>query len=233
MINQRAIKMTCRVLFALSLIVIFPGISAKADFILSTYGTGTPIGSWAYSKQIGVGQGNSETYIPVKADYGKAVFQGYVQYDAQGVIVTRGSGVFGEDTIYVFRTYVTSTTDSTITILTGSDDGHATYINGVFEGGGGFAQLSTITLNLTAGVPVEIEQSNYNGPGSMESLVQRVDNGQRIDSVPGISISAVPEPSSLVLFGSGLMLLVFRVTRHLILVPGGRRDASPPAPRRP
>jgi hypothetical protein len=61
---------------------------------------------------------------------------------------------------------------------------------------------------------VLIEQATYNGPGLMESLVQRVDNGSRIESVAGITISAVPEPSAIVSLSGGLLIAAAGMRRR-------------------
>jgi hypothetical protein len=38
---------------------------ARGDFIVSLYGSGTAENSWAYSSAVGVGKGNSTTYVPL------------------------------------------------------------------------------------------------------------------------------------------------------------------------
>jgi hypothetical protein len=101
------------------------GMTAKADFILTNYGTGTATGSWAYSKAAGVG-GDSSTFIPLRSYWSNESFQGYVNFDGNGKIDTVGSGIHDEDTVYIFRAFVTAATNTSVTILTGDDDGHAT-----------------------------------------------------------------------------------------------------------
>src|SRR4051812_13617108 len=89
-------------LVAVALVALDPA-PASAGWIVSTYGTGTPVGSWAHLEAAGVGHGNSTTYTPLRADWAGAVFQGYVASDASGSWNTIGAGTHDEDTIYVFR----------------------------------------------------------------------------------------------------------------------------------
>jgi hypothetical protein len=194
--------------------------AAKGDFITTKFGSGTPVGSWAYSKAEGVGHGNDTTYMPVLNDWSPAVFQGYV-YRLPEVWNTVGSGIHDEDTIYVFRTFAMSTSDITIPMRLGGDDGHSIYINDVFVGGGGFAANIDFDLFLAAGVPTKIELGNYNGPGAMIADLHRRDNGLRLEDTAGVSVNAelnasvVPEPTSLTLLVIGSCGLVLERVRRV------------------
>jgi hypothetical protein len=93
----------------LVLALLFPGAAgniAKADQITSTYGTGTPVMSWAYYNLLNVGKiGTYWTYYPFQPDYSNAVFQGYVSTPADGY----WGPVYDfadQDGIFVFRTNV-------------------------------------------------------------------------------------------------------------------------------
>jgi hypothetical protein len=197
-------------LFALAVIVS----PAKADWILSTYGSGTPKDSWAYSKLVGAGHGNSSFYQPLRADWAGAVFQGYVHSDPTGAWNTIGAGTHDEDTIYVFKTYAISNRNQTIGLHFDGDDGHSLYVNNVLIGGGGFGAKVDFNLFLKAGVPVKIEMGDYNGPGPMGVELQGQIDGLKIESTPGVSINATPEPTSFALFVVGLVPCLLMLARH-------------------
>jgi hypothetical protein len=207
-----------RIQFALLAFALANG-GARADFIVSNYGSATPEGAWAYSTRPNVGKGNSTTYIPFRPDWaGLATFQGYVNSDAIGGWNNAFSGENDADTIYVFQTYVRADTTVTIPMFFTGDDGHALYVNDTLVASGPFGTFHLFDLVLAEGTPVKLEIADYNGPGPMGTRLQRLDNLLKIESVPGITIDAleqfpaVPEPSSAGIFlGGGLLLAAYAV----------------------
>jgi hypothetical protein len=201
--------------FALATIFsLISNIPIHADPILTTFGSGTPQGSWAYSTAIAVGKGNSISYIPLKSDAIGLTFQGYVFYPGGTGWLNSSNAYFDEDTIRVFRTYVLSDTNMVLPLAAGIDDGHSIYVNDVFADGDPFGIGSAAIANLKAGVPTKIELLGYNGPGPSQFLIVRGDNFQPIESTSGLRINAdgvfaaVPEPSTFIIFsvvlGAGL-----------------------------
>lgn len=155
--------------------------------------TDTPEGSWSYSELLNAGQGESTTYFPTTvAEFAAATFQGYVTYDpAVSGLGWTGSAV---DSIQVFTTFATSSSDITIPVVLGGDDGHSLFVDGVFIGGGGFSVPVYADLVLTATVPRRIDLVGHNGPGNwVWGFGERDSNGdilRTIDEVPGVQIHA-------------------------------------------
>ena len=209
-----------------AVVIFLAAVPLRGDYITSVYGTATPDDAWAYYRAVGVGRGNSSTYVPVRADYtGKEIFEGFVFYPGGGPSnpaagwIHREPSLYNEDTIRVFRTYVLSATDMSVPIVLGTDDGHSIYVDGVFMGGGGFGVPVEPTINLKAGGVTEIELLGYNGPGPWQLVFRRQDGTEFADTA-GLQISAtgsfqaVPEPSSFVmLLMGGVAGYLFRCRR--------------------
>ncbi len=188
------------------------GNALRADQVTDAYGSGTPVNSWEYLKLVNAGKGYDWTYVPVRSDYSNAVFQGYVVSPPNG---TWGAFYFGADSIYIFRTNVLSSVHQTIPLLFGGDDGHAVYVNGVFQGGGPFNTATSFDLELTAGMPVQLELAGYNGPGGWVFGLYRQDNRLRLVDTPGVTINASPEPRGMFLVAIGLAGIAAALTANV------------------
>jgi hypothetical protein len=177
----------------------------KADQITNTYGTGTPVMSWAYYNLLNVGKiGTYWTYYPFQADYSNAVFQGYVSTPADGI----WGPVYDfadQDGIFVFRTNVLSSVDQTISLNFGGDDNATAYVNGVFQDYSHiFTKGGHLDLSLTAGIPVSLEIAIYNGPDGWVLGLTRADGQNLLGNDSTITINTVPEPASIFLIAVAL-----------------------------
>ena len=203
-LRKKQNKSTFAVLVLVSyMIMVAPAV--QADQITDVYGTSSPTNAWAYLKLPNAGKGFDTTYVPVRPDYDNATFQGFVITPDDGA--WGGSNFFGEDTFYIFRTTITSSVDLTIPLTWQGDDGHSVYVDGAFQGGGGFASIIDFDLSLSAGLPIELELAGYNGPGPWVFQLVRQDNGLPITSTPGVMLeapTAIPEPATLLLLGFGI-----------------------------
>jgi len=190
----------------------------QADQITSTYGTGTPDMSWAYSTLHHVGElQNYWTYYPFQPNYNNAVFQGYVSTPADGIWGPVYEAA-DEDSTFVFRTNVESSVDQTISLSFGGDDNATAYVNGVLQDYSHiFTKGGHLDLALTAGIPVLLELAMYNGPDGWVLGLNRLD-GQNIlgsdstvtiNAVPG-EINATPEPASIFLTAIAVVGLAAR-----------------------
>ncbi len=198
------------------LLALFMMPSTRADIIFDQYGTPQTNNAWEYYRAVGVGKGNSSTYIPRQEDYfGKEVLEGNVVYPGGGPSnpaagwIHQEPSLYSEDTIRIFRTYVISDFSQSIPIHLGADDGHSIYLDGVFLGGGGFGVPVNVIVPLTAGVPHQLELLGYNGPGPWQLVFRRQD-GAEFANTPGVHISTqqVPEPCSSTFMTLGVSILL-------------------------
>lgn len=196
---------TCMLAFSLLLLVqcVLRGDTVPAVF------TGTPDDSWSYFQETNTNHRYSTTYFPTSAtDFSNAAFQGWVTYNGGSPTPSWWEGQ-GENSFQIFSTIITSSTDITIPIKVGSDDGHSLFINNNFVGGGGFGIDYYGNITLQANVPVLVTIAGYNGIGSWEfCLIDSITNGP-LDDLPGISLEGVTlyEPSTNILVVSGLLLM--------------------------
>ena len=187
---------------------------ANADPILDLYGASGPIGHYEYSSIVGAGHGNSNSFVPTKPEIDSAIFRGYVEYPttAGSSFYHQQGPFFNEDTIRVYRAYITSDTDVTIPMQSAGDDGYSIYLDGVFTVGiAGFSPpVQFFSINLTAGVPLLFEGAIYNGPGGTHLTFLRSDDLLRLESTPGVHVTGVPEPAtwSLLMLGSACLAVV-------------------------
>jgi len=201
-------------------VVTLTGGSAGAGILNATdVFTSDPAGAWSYSERLNAMKGQSISYFVTNpADFQSATFQGYVVPDPSLLPgAWQGNGF---DSIQLFETFAVSNVAQTVPVRLGGDDGHSLFIDDTLVGGGGFGVPVNHSLVFQANVPVKIQLVGYNGPGgwafgfgeALASAAQGIDRA--IDDIPGITIhatgnfSAVPEPSSLALFGIGVAGLV-------------------------
>ena len=192
--------------------------TVRADLTPPSF-TGTPVGSWSYYEQENAGHGESTTYYPTTtAEFTGATFQGYVTYNAG----SPPNYWFGQDfdSFQVFSTYVLSSSNVTMPVRVGSDDGHSLFLNNVFIGGGGFGVDVFYNLSLQAGVPTLLTVAGYNGPGGWEFGIRDSVTNAPLDGIPGVRISAdgifTPEPSTGLVFGLGLLGITIAAVRKRI-----------------
>ena len=82
----------------------------------------------------------------------------------------------------------------TIPLIWNGDDGHSVFVNGIFVGGGGFAEEVLFNLTVNPDAPVKLEVVGYNGPGPFVFQLLRSDTNLPLTSTPGVTINAsVPE----------------------------------------
>ena len=193
-------KVLLQVAFALIFFSSVNFTAALADQITDVYGVVRPEDAWAYFKFPNAGHGFDTTYVPTRSDVLNAQFLGFVRTPANGAW---GGAAFNddEDTVFVFATMVRSTNPVTIPLVWNGDDGHSVFVNGIFVGGGGFAEEVLFNLTVNSDAPVKLEVVGYNGPGPFVFQLLRSDTNLPLTSTPGVTINAsVPETGGTLLF---------------------------------
>jgi hypothetical protein len=157
-----------------------------------------PEGAWSYSTLSTVVGGIN--YFPTQeSDFSSASFVNYVSYEfpGSGWFVQKPSAPGG---FHVFSTWALSDRDQVISFVNGGDDGHSVFIDGIFLGGAGFGVNVSGDISFTAGVPRELTVVTHNSGGEMHANFFTTPAQDRaLEDTPGISISAIPEPSSLLI----------------------------------
>jgi hypothetical protein len=195
-------KVLLQVAFAL---IFFSGMNftvALADQVTDVYGVSTPEDAWAYFKFPNAGHGFDTMYVPTRSDVLNSQFLSFVVTPANGAW---GGGAFlhDQDTVFVFATVVRSSSPVTIPLVWNGDDGHSVFVNGIFVGGGGFAEEVSFDLTVNPDVPVRLEVVGYNGPGPWVFRLLRRDTNLPLTSTPGVTINAgthLPETGGTLLF---------------------------------
>lgn len=169
--------------------------------------------AWTYSR-LGSSISDSNYYPTSISDFAQASEVGYVTYwdVAKGWFVDRGA-ITG---YHIFSTWCTSSTDTTINFINGGDDGHAVFVDGAFLGGNGFGVNVTGNFSLAAGVSRQLVVVTHNAGGEMHStFFVNPEAPLPLESKQGITLNAVPEPSSAVIFTAftALGLLRTRIRR--------------------
>ncbi len=179
------------------------GTARAQDYIVQTYGSGTPVDSWAYSKHEAVGLPSDIAYYPTADDLSRSVFQGYVVTPQYGR--WSDSSVSSVDTTFVFSTTLVSAATQTLSLKLNGDDGHSVFVDDQFVAGGGFAVPVAFDLLLQAGVPVRLLVADHNAPGPWE--LQLTDqNGNSLKTLSGITLDASPVPEASAAASLGLLL---------------------------
>jgi hypothetical protein len=157
-----------------------------------------PEGAWSYSTLSTI-VGGMNYYPTLESEFSSASFVNYVTYGypANGWFAQQGSVAGG---FHVFTTWVTSNQNQTISFVNGGDDGHSVFIDGNFLGGAGFGVNVTGDISFAAGVPRRLTVVTHNSGGEWHANFFPNPSGDRVlEDTPGISISAIPEPTSFML----------------------------------
>jgi hypothetical protein len=164
---------------------------------------------------------SSSYFTTLSSEYESAGFQGYVTGSygpwpsTDSFSSHNGTNwVNGNHDTHIFETYIMSSIDQTVALRAGGDDGHSIFINDIFYGGAGYSYTATAGLSMIAGTSYKISlvQNNYGGPwSSWFNLQEDGQNSTRFSEATYISMNAtgnsapVPEPSTIVLMGLGLV----------------------------
>ncbi len=206
--------------FMLGLPSAFSGLVSRPD----------PDGSWAYSK-MPANNADIMYYPTSESEFASAVFQHYTTYSEGAEYHGWFAPSPNPDTgFHIFTTYAKSTVDQDIFFISGGDDGHSVFVDHAFVAGGGFGVNVYGTISLKASVWHEITLAGHNAGGvtavNFFTRGSLTDPYTTLEETPGISINAVPEPSTVpeidpAGFGSVLAL----VTGALGLFERRRRQA--------
>jgi titin len=162
--------------------------------------------AWAYSTR--GGSSSDINYYPKSAsEFSNAVLQGYVTYNTPPTASPSGAGWFNKPDwstsrgYYIYTTYASSSTDQTLLVANGGDDGHSVFVDDVFIAGGGFAVRAYSSIAFAAGVARKITVVGYNASG-VSHVSFSITNAQRtsavvLEKVPGISMTPLSQAAAL------------------------------------
>jgi hypothetical protein len=165
------------------------------DPILDRFAADSFENAWTFRMVKNVGKGESQQYAPQKDDFQNSLLLGFVHSSLKPEWNT--VGVPNEtDNIRVFTTFVISNKDQIIPLRLEGDDGHSAFVQGRYVGGGGYDAKVDFDLSLKANTPVFLELAGYNAQGAFCISLKRRDNGQLLESTPGIALKAMLVPNN-------------------------------------
>ena len=172
-----------------------------------------PEGAWSYST-LSTNVGGINYYPTQESEFSSASFVSYVTYafPAKGWFAWQGPA---PDGFHVFTAWVTSNQNRTISFVNGGDDGHSVFIDGNFLGGAGFGVNVTGDISFAAGVTRRLTLVTHNSGGESHAAFFTNPSADRVlEDTLGISISAIPEPTSFMML---LLFVPFFASRSLAL----------------
>lgn len=182
-------------------------------------------GTWKYSWKVSP-QKSTQWYVSCAEDLTHFKNDGYATYSKEypGWFVGH-SGLL----LRMYETWVFSSSDVTLSLLSGGDDGHSVFIDGVYVNGDGFGVDVQPDLILKAGVPRHLRLISYNAIGQwhVNCRAKRADGEYvPLEQIPGISIcaetpSTPQQPSSMTLSSIEAPLNSMREPRLSCFMPAG------------
>lgn len=202
--------------FSLTAFIVSFAFNSQATTITAPIQANSADGLWAYGySDTGVADAHNFWYTSLPS----ADFQGYVSGN-HGNWPDSFMGGTDYRSTHIFETFLMSDITQTIKINSGGDDGNSIFVDDNFQDGAGFSKPISTEFEMSAGTEYKISLvvNNYTGGWHTNfglSLMEA--DGSYTDtlfaSAPNISMnptgdftttSEVPEPTTMLLFGTGI-----------------------------
>ncbi len=203
--------------FSLTAFIVSFAFNSQATTITAPIQANSADGLWAYYySDNGVANAHTFWYTSLPS----ADFQGYVSGDYGN---WDDSFMGGTDYLstHIFETLIMSDITQTVKITSGGDDGNSIFVDGTFQDGDGFSHGISTEFEMFAGTEYKISfvVNNYTGGWHANfGLNLKEADGSYTNtlfaSAPNISMnptgdftttSPVPEPTTMLLFGTGIV----------------------------